>query len=453
MPREESRTEIDFTNALDTSAAASLLDKDPVAQVKEGDLLDERFLLERELGRGGMSIVFRARDLFKEKARDPDPHVAVKVLTGRLSEHPEAWIALQREINKAQTLAHPRIVTVHDFKVDRSSGVPFAQMEELRGESLLQFMKRYPEGLKDKDKLEEIVLSIAEGLEYAHGKGIVHADLKPSNVFLTESGGIKLLDFGISRFISGQDGDFFDKNQLCALTPAYASPQLFDGEVPGPADDIFALGIICCELGTGKHPFEGQLISGRRWAPVQIVVNKMRCPEAATPAQWKIIKSCISPYVEQRPQDGEAFLAQFRRRDKTARVLGTLAVVLACVALVGWLLPRGPQPEVSVEDLPVERRAQLMQALENGEDALVMQDFNGALVHFSNAFDLHPFNPEAMKGLDSVVDAVVGEDTPAQSGDAERRIAQINILLEYPALADSARLLDYRKRIRESLRN
>ncbi|RMD66157.1 serine/threonine protein kinase, partial [Candidatus Parcubacteria bacterium] len=164
----------------------------------EGDILKNRFVLEKLIGRGGMGAVFKARDLRKEEARDREPFVAVKVLSGDIRNYPDAFIALQREAKKAQKLAHPNIVIVYDF--DRDGGTAYMTMELLEGESLADIIRRHPHGLPLKEALP-IIRGIVEGLDYAHRQGIVHADLKPSNVYVTRSGVVKVLDFGIARVL------------------------------------------------------------------------------------------------------------------------------------------------------------------------------------------------------------------------------------------------------------
>lgn len=223
-----------------------------------GTILKERFELVTAIGEGGMGTVYKARDLLKVEAKDRNPYMAVKLLTGDFREHPEAFIALQRESSKAQRLAHPNIATVYDF--DRDGSTVFMTMELLEGQELSKYIKKLPPGgLPPKEGLE-IIRQLCEGLAYAHNRGLVHSDLKPGNAYITRDGTVKLLDFGIARAsktradASGET-TLFDPGQLGALTPAYATIEMFEGEEPDPRDDIYALACIGYELLSGKHPF------------------------------------------------------------------------------------------------------------------------------------------------------------------------------------------------------
>jgi hypothetical protein len=234
-------------------------DSSSAETVAVGTVLNGRFTLEEVLGHGGMGMVFRARDGRKEEAGDHNPYVAVKVLGEEFKRHPQALIALQREAGKAQSLAHPNIVTVHDF--DRDGRTVYMTMELLDGEPLDRTIaKSASHGGLPLRQVLPIVRGIGNALVYAHEKGIVHSDLKPSNVFVTKSGTVKVLDFGIARAIWSPDkaakDTLFDARELGALTPAYASPEMLLELEPHPRDDIYALACISYELLAGKHPFD-----------------------------------------------------------------------------------------------------------------------------------------------------------------------------------------------------
>ena len=228
-----------------------------------GDVIKERFKLLDVLGIGGMGKVFKGIDLLKEEARDKNPYVAIKLLNEDFKSHPEAFISLQRESSRQQKLAHPNIATVYDFDRIGGPGTPvFITMELMEGQPLNTYIKKvvrkqgglpYPEAFP-------IVRQLAAALEYAHERRLVHSDFKPGNAFLCNDGTVKTLDFGIARAVKNPvtgeaEKTLFDPGKLGALTPAYASLEMLQGEEPDTRDDTYALGCVAYELLTGKHPF------------------------------------------------------------------------------------------------------------------------------------------------------------------------------------------------------
>ncbi len=246
-----------------TEHESSVLKQGP-DQLKPGSTIKGRFVLEEMIGQGGMGVVFKARDLRKEEAMDRNPFVAIKVLGESFKDHPQALIALQRESRKAQTLAHPNIVTVFDF--DRDGDIVYMTMEYLEGAPLDKLLKQHYPKPFEKDKALSIIDGICSGLAYAHSHNIIHADLKPGNIYVTKNNTVKIFDFGIARAMKKKDGDIdvdelsgettlFDAGDLGGLTPAYASFEMLTGEEPDVRDDIYALACIAYELLAGKHPF------------------------------------------------------------------------------------------------------------------------------------------------------------------------------------------------------
>ncbi|GAB7521983.1 serine/threonine protein kinase [Paraburkholderia sp. 2C] len=256
-----------------------------------GDTLNNRFVLEECLGIGGMGTVYKALDLRKLEASDRKPYVAIKVLNVQFRGNPKSLIALQREARKAQVLAHRNIVTVYDF--DRDGAIVYLTMEYLSGKPLSQIL-RTPDfhGMPVGAALP-IVRGMSAALAYAHERGFVHCDFKPANVFLTEHGEVKVIDFGIARVFqrSEEESDVtvFDPGSLGALTPAYASPEMLEHLEPDPRDDIYALGCITYELLTGRHPFERMSATQARAAHQQ-----PQRPEQLSTRQWRALRAALS---------------------------------------------------------------------------------------------------------------------------------------------------------------
>jgi formylglycine-generating enzyme required for sulfatase activity/predicted Ser/Thr protein kinase len=259
------RTDDDQTQRMDSRQdATQLIQGDSSdfderhATVAVNSVLQGRFKLVQLVGEGGMSDVYKAIDLRKVEAGARDPYLAVKVLTVRFDDYFSSLSVMHHEASKLQTLTHPNIVRVIDC--DRDGQTVFMTMEYLDGIPLKFRMpkNRSDESLPHEEALR-ILSSIAAALDFAHRKHIVHGDLKPGNVIVTAAGEVKVIDFGIARFLQRpQDegappddwgGDF------SALTPPYASPEMLEGDEPDPRDDVYALACISHELLAGEHPF------------------------------------------------------------------------------------------------------------------------------------------------------------------------------------------------------
>jgi hypothetical protein len=270
-----------------------------------GSMLKDRFVLDKELGRGGMGVVFRAVDRRRLEAMHTAPYVAIKVLNDNFKDHPDALRALESEARKAQELAHPSIVTVFDF--DRDQGNVFIVMELLQGAPLDQVLAA--DGAKGLDGAiaRKVIDNLCEGLAYAHGRGVVHADIKPANIFLSNEGAVKLLDFGIAA--AGRHGSF-DATTLSAYTAAYASPEMQDGEGRDPRDDVYALGCVAYMVLGGQHPFDrlsGSDVRVRGLRPLKL--KNVSDPE------WIAIARALSIRRDERQPDAGAFHRQFQGHD------------------------------------------------------------------------------------------------------------------------------------------
>ncbi|WP_028215051.1 serine/threonine protein kinase [Paraburkholderia mimosarum] len=256
-----------------------------------GDTLNGRFVLEECLGVGGMGTVYKALDLRKLEASDRKPYIAIKVLNVQFRGQPTSLIALQREARKAQTLAHRNIVTVYDF--DRDGPLVYLTMEYLSGKPLSKVLRAPGFAGMPFEKARPIIAGMGQALAYAHERGFVHCDFKPANVFLTDGGDVKVIDFGIARVFQRPEEDpdvtVFDPATLGGITPAYASPEMFEHREPDPRDDVYALACVSYELLTGKHPFN-------RKSATQARSDKMRAerPQGLDRSQWRTLSAALS---------------------------------------------------------------------------------------------------------------------------------------------------------------
>ncbi|MBA2783539.1 MAG: serine/threonine protein kinase [Rubrobacteraceae bacterium] len=210
--------------------------------------LGDRFVLVRELGRGGMARVFLGRDEVLDRP------VAVKVVEPD-PDDPEAGLRFQREGRAAARLSHPNIVRVFDAGEDELNGreVSYIVMEYVPGGDFKDLMDRcgpLPETL-----LSRVGADVASGLAHAHERGIVHRDIKPRNILLDERGSPKLADFGIARALDGTTSH--NRRGAYLGTAAYSSPEQLCGERVTPKSDVYSLGATLSHAAAGEPPFSG----------------------------------------------------------------------------------------------------------------------------------------------------------------------------------------------------
>lgn len=351
-------------------------DEKPSNILKIGSVIKGRFVLTELLGRGGMGIVYKARDLVKVQAQDSNPYVAVKVLTEAFKKHSSSFIALQREASKAQRLAHPNIATVFDF--DHDGGSVYMTMELMVGQNLQKLIKEMPKSGLPKDIALNYIKQLAAGLAYAHKQQLIHCDLKPANIFLTDDGTIKLLDFGITRAIKRDTDDvdeettIFDPKVLKALTPAYASIEMFSGEDPDPRDDIYGLGCVAYELLTGAHPYKKVPAHkakelGLKVPPVKKLSRK----------QVNAIQGTLELQRKKRTPSVDNFLAELNSGRNHLReiLIGAVAVVVIGLGFLAMPLMSQQREDKELEQIKIIQdgdQIALVQLLEK----LPSMDFN-----------------------------------------------------------------------------
>ena len=198
------------------------------------------------IGRGGMGIVFRA----KEVALDRE--VALKVLAFDALLNPEAFVRFEREAKLAARLDHPNIVPI--FAVGQGDGAAYYTMRLVRGGSLESLVA--DKGALSLDEALPLLREVASALDFAHAQGIVHRDIKPANILLSESGHAMVADFGIARAFSGDDGSSTSGSHTGVVgSPAYMAPEQWRGDKPDGRADQYALGVLAFELLSGQRPF------------------------------------------------------------------------------------------------------------------------------------------------------------------------------------------------------
>lgn len=268
-----------------------------------GQILRDRFVLDAELGRGGMGVVYRAVDRRRVEAAGSRPYVAIKLLHGDFGAHPDALRAMEAEARRTQDLSHPNIVAVHDF--DRDGAHPFIVMELLDGCSL-DLKLRDESGFAGSPAAWNAIRDMFAGLGHAHAQGVIHADLKLANLFLCADGRLKILDFGIAS--AARAGDY-EAQVFDAVTPTYASPEQLRGEPRDARDDVYAFGCIIHLLLTRKHPFN-------RLPATDALERGLVAPAITglTDAMQEALAAALSFERQERPENAVAFLRAFQGR-------------------------------------------------------------------------------------------------------------------------------------------
>lgn len=207
-----------------------------------------RFEILSELGRGGMAVVYRARQT------DLDRIVALKILPPSLTSDQSYIARFRQEARSAARLEHPHIMPI--YEVGEVAGYHYIAMKFIKGRTLKQLLEQ--EGALPVNRAAQILAQVGEALDYAHRQGIIHRDIKPSNVMITDDGWIYLTDFGLARGTGSSTGGLTIAGTVMG-TPEYMSPEQAQG-LPnvGPATDIYALGVMLYELLTGAFPFKAE---------------------------------------------------------------------------------------------------------------------------------------------------------------------------------------------------
>ncbi|HEX6965560.1 MAG TPA: serine/threonine-protein kinase, partial [Gemmatimonadaceae bacterium] len=207
--------------------------------------IGDHYALEDEIGRGGMSVVYRARDLRLNRP------VAIKVLPPELAHDPAVRARFTREAQTAAQLAHAHIVPIYD--VGERDGIAYLVMAYVSGGSLATLLAHEPR--QSIDEVRRFISEIADALGYAHTCGVIHRDIKPDNILLDgETGRAMVTDFGIARAIEA--GARLTVTGIAVGTPAYMSPEQAAGEreIDGRSD-IYSLGVLAYQMLTGRLPF------------------------------------------------------------------------------------------------------------------------------------------------------------------------------------------------------
>jgi Tol biopolymer transport system component/serine/threonine protein kinase len=314
------------------------------------------------LGGGGMGIVYKAEDIKLGR------QVALKFLPEELATDSIALHRFEREAHAASALDHPNICTIYEF--GEHEGKPFIVMQLLEGQTVREHVAAADSGhmLWPIEKLVDLVVQVAEGLDAAHRQGIVHRDIKPANIFITKRGEAKILDFGVAKFssvtepldnatITESDSPAPPALGLTVTgktmgTASYMSPEQVRGEKLDARTDLFSFGLVFYEMATTQRAFPGDTATRVHRAILEQEYPSPRVLNPGLPSHLEgIIHKCLEKDRESRYRTASDLLIDLKQlqRDLTSEqvplgrkwLVGTVALFLLVVALLaGWWLPR-----------------------------------------------------------------------------------------------------------------
>jgi len=272
-----------------------------------GTTIADRYEIAEKLGAGGMAVVYRAQDALLQRP------VTVKVLRGEFAADENVVRRFRREAQAAAALSHPNIVGVYD--VGRQEEIHYIVMEYIQGKTLKEVIA--DRGPLPADEAVRVARQIAEALKHAHAHRIIHRDVKPHNVLITDEGRVKVTDFGIAGAATGTTVTY--PGALLG-TVYYFSPEQAQGRYGDERSDLYALGVVLYEMLTGKLPFEGE-------SPVSVALKHIR--ETATsprelnprvpPAAERVVMKAMAKEVDRRYQSAAEMI---RELDALRRQLG-----------------------------------------------------------------------------------------------------------------------------------
>jgi len=254
-----------------------------------------RYEVVRELGKGAMGVVYLARDPLIGRM------VALKTIrlsdSGDEEEVREFQQRFMREAQAAGILSHPAIVTVHDIGQDAEKGVSFIAMEYVEGPTLKEIIQQ-PDPISHAE-LSNLLAQVADALDYAHARGIVHRDVKPANIILPPGSGVKITDFGIAK-IAAESANLTTTGQFLG-TPNYMAPEQVKGAPVDGRTDIFSLGIVIYEGLTRRKPFGGDSLTTISYRIVHEPFEPPTQVDPAIPAQFdEVVRRCLAKEPKDR---------------------------------------------------------------------------------------------------------------------------------------------------------
>ena len=267
-------------------------------------IVNDRYRVERSVGRGGMAEVFLAHDLLLDRP------VALKVLFPEYANDPTFVERFRREAQSAAGLTHPNIVAVYDW--GKVNNTYFIAMEFVQGRTLASI-------LKEKLRLTarqacDVAVDVASALGFAHENGVVHRDIKPGNILIGSTGQVKVADFGIARALGSAVEEGLTQTGSVMGTATYLSPEQAQGSQPDPRSDIYSLGVMMYEMVAGRAPFIGDNAVGVAYQQVHGVPPALSEFVSDIPREFEaIVAKCMAKSAERRYANAGALRDDLRR--------------------------------------------------------------------------------------------------------------------------------------------
>jgi serine/threonine protein kinase len=301
----------------------------PIEERTPGTLLAGKYTIVEVVGRGGMGIVYKAEDTKLKRS------VALKFLPPELTRDQECKERFVVEAQAAAALGHPNICTIHE--INEEEGQSFIAMEYIQGRSLKAKIEKGPLAVEE---ALDIATQVAEGLDEAHRKGIIHRDIKSANIMVTDKGQAKIMDFGLAKV---KGGTLLTRKGTTLGTVAYMSPEQARGEEVDHRSDLWSLGVVLYEMFSGKLPFMGDHEASLLYSVVHEEPKPIKTfkPDIA-PELQQIIDRSLKKKPEARYQTaGEMLkdLTQYRER---------LRMEEAGVLTLGSFLQRIRKPKIAI---------------------------------------------------------------------------------------------------------
>ena len=381
-----------------------------------GQKLFGRYTLIKILGRGGMGIVWLARD--EELERE----VALKFLPDLMVADPAALDDLKRETRRSLELTHPHIIRIHDFVHDERSAC--ISMEYVDGETLASLRCRKEQKVFRPEELTIWMAQLCDALDYAHNRArVIHRDLKPANLMVNQRGDLKVADFGIGRTLAESLKSVTLEQQGRSGTLSYMSPQQLDGERGTHLDDIYSLGATIYDLLTSKPPFYSGNVDRQiheRVAPSMTERRKdLNIEPALLPAAWEeTVAACLAKDPARRPQSAAEVAQRLQLAPAQTRAIttvpgksssrkgllgaGVAAVIL--LALAGWyfgILNRQTKPVAVVTKSPQSQAAAIP------EKSIAVLPLENLSEEKENAFFADGIQDELLSNLAKIKDLKV----------------------------------------------